>query len=83
LSPPLKDAKKSFGRAVRTLRVQAGLSQEEVALKGGIHPTHVSLLEKGRGNPTQKTVEGLARGIGVSPSRITSLAEAFVEISKR
>jgi DNA-binding XRE family transcriptional regulator len=81
LSPPLKMTRASLGRAARTLRLEAGLSQEKVALRGGIHPTHVSRLEQGKVNATQKTIARLAAGLGVSPSRIFSLAEAYEEMS--
>jgi len=67
------------------LREYAGLTQEEVASRSESdpHATWISRLEKGKVNPTYQTVENIAEGIGVSPSRILSLAEAYAEISER
>jgi transcriptional regulator with XRE-family HTH domain len=83
LSSPLKQSEySSFGEAVRDLRKHAGLSQEKLALKSGIHPTWISHIEQGRDNATRKTVASIAAGIGVLPSRIESLAEAYTEMAK-
>jgi transcriptional regulator with XRE-family HTH domain len=84
LSSPLRNEHAFLGKAVRSLREYAELTQEEVARRSesDLHPTWVSHLEKGRVNPTHQTVENIAKGIGVFPSRIQSLAEAYAEISK-
>ena len=82
LSSPLKKEHSSFGEAVRDLRKHAGLSQEKLALKIGLHPTWISNVEQGKANATRKTVASIAAGIGVLPSRIQSLAEAYTEIAE-
>jgi transcriptional regulator with XRE-family HTH domain len=67
------------------LREDAGLTQEQVAdeSESRLSASWVSSVEKGKVNPTRQTVKNIARGIGVLPSRIESLAEAYEEISKR
>ena len=52
--------KKHFGRIVRRRREAAGMSQEALALEAGLHPTYISLLERGLRNPSLVTVQVLA-----------------------
>jgi transcriptional regulator with XRE-family HTH domain len=67
------------------LRQEARLTQEQVAdeSESKLSASWISNVEKGKVNPTRRTVENIAKGIGVLPSRIDSLAEAYAEISKR
>ncbi|MFA4845490.1 MAG: helix-turn-helix transcriptional regulator [Patescibacteria group bacterium] len=44
------DIQKKFGERLRELRKQKDLSQEEVALKSGLHRTYVSDVERGSRN---------------------------------
>jgi transcriptional regulator with XRE-family HTH domain len=83
LSSPLKRERPHLGESVRFFREYAGLTQEEVADKGDIHVTWISHVERGKVNPTYKTMEKIATGIGVSHDHILDLAEALAEIPKR
>ena len=56
---------KIFGERLRCLRVQAGLSQEVLAERAGIHTTYVGQLERGEKNPTVDTVMKLSHGLDV------------------
>lgn len=73
----------AFGKAVRSLRLDAGLSQEEVAERGDFVLTHISRLENGRGNPTYRILEKIAAGLGVTCAEIFSLAGVFARRSER
>jgi transcriptional regulator with XRE-family HTH domain len=61
------------------------MTQEQVAeeSKSKLSAAWLSNVEKGKVNPTRQTVKNIAEGIGVSISRIESLAEALEEISER
>ena len=61
---------KQFGRVVRRRREAANLSQEALALEAGLHPTYISLLERGLRNPSLVTVRVLA---GALETTMTSL----------
>ncbi|WP_338558269.1 helix-turn-helix transcriptional regulator [Erwinia sp. E_sp_B01_3] len=54
-----------FGKRVKQLRLQAGLSQEAFALKCGLDRTYVSGIERGLRNPTLEVIAILARGLGI------------------
>ena len=54
-----------FGKRVRALRKQAGLSQEELAARTDITVDFVSLIERGINAPSFETLEKLAKVLGV------------------
>lgn len=65
-----------FGHAVRRRRVAAGLSQEALASAAGVHPTYVSLLERGLRDPRLTSIQKVARALGSSAAVLVREAEA-------
>ena len=61
------DPKKIVGRNVRRLRLSVGLSQEELAVRAGLHRTYVSSIERGQRNISIENVFALARALGCRP----------------
>lgn len=47
---PTEEVLAAFGRAVRKLRLERGITQEGLAEAAGIHPRYVSDVERGRRN---------------------------------
>ncbi len=68
---------KTFGRSVRSLRKQRGLSQEELAEACGLSRNYISDIERGVRNPGLLVLAGLARALGVS------LGELIEEIERK
>lgn len=64
-----------FGRVLREARVARGLSQEELALACDIDRTYVSLLERGRRQPTVLMLFRLSEPLGVRPSSLVAQLE--------
>jgi transcriptional regulator with XRE-family HTH domain len=60
------DLEVRFGRRVRELRVEQGLSQEQLAQASGVARTFVGGVERGQRSPTIGTIQRLARALGVS-----------------
>ena len=60
----------AFGKIVRHLRTEAGLSQEGLASRAGIHRTYIGGIERGERNPTLMTIHRLAIALGVRPSQL-------------
>jgi transcriptional regulator with XRE-family HTH domain len=56
------------GRALRTLRHRASLTQEALAARSGIDVTYVSQVENGRRGVRWHTVMRLLRALGMSVS---------------
>lgn len=55
---------------LRRLRLDAGLSAEELARLSGIHRAHIYAIEKGRRvNVTIATARGLAQGLAKATGR--------------
>jgi transcriptional regulator with XRE-family HTH domain len=68
----------AFGKVLRLLRKEAGLSQEQLALAAGIERNFVSLIERGINQPTIRIIFKLAGPLGVVPSKIMTLVEGLV-----
>jgi len=62
----------AFGRVLRESRLKAALSQEALALEAGIDRTFVSLMERGKRQPTLETLFRLATVLRVSPATLVS-----------
>lgn len=54
-----------FGLAVRRYRESLNISQEEFAHRAGLDRTYVSGIERGCRNPSLRTIEKLAKALGV------------------
>ena len=67
----------ALGRAIRRLRKERDLSQEELGHLAEIHPTWISHIESGRINPTWGNVRRIARGLRVPLPQLAALAEDF------
>jgi transcriptional regulator with XRE-family HTH domain len=64
-----------FGNHLRSLRTKAGLSQEELADRAGIHVTYLSGVERGLRNPSIRNVRRLAQAMGLPTKELFSFKE--------
>jgi transcriptional regulator with XRE-family HTH domain len=60
----------AFGRRVRKLRSQRGMSQDDLARRTSVHPTAVGRLERGAREPRLTTILRIARGLDVQPGAL-------------
>lgn len=67
---------KSFntGERIRELRIEKGLSQEQLALRADITTTYLGLVERNAKNPTIKVIEQLCDSLNVSLAEFFSTA---------
>lgn len=63
-----------FGQNVRNLRVEHGLSQEQLADKAGLHRTYVGMIERAEKNITLCNIEKLAKALNVKVSTLVNNA---------
>jgi transcriptional regulator with XRE-family HTH domain len=68
----------AFGRAIRELREERGISQEAFALRCGVDRSHYGGMERGERNPSLATVFKVADTLGVRPSEIHARAEQIL-----
>ena len=57
---------KRFGARVRSLRLKAGLGQEDAAERIGLHAKHLQRLENGKANPTLATMAAISEAFSIS-----------------
>ena len=65
----------AFGKILREIRLEAGLTQEQLGLEAGVRRTFVSLLELGEQQPTLTTIVKLADALNIKPSDLVARAE--------
>lgn len=62
-----------LGRAIRKQREALGLSQEKLADRCGFDRTYISMLERGKRNPSLLNLLRLADGLETSVSQLTEV----------
>ncbi len=65
----------ALGDAIRRTRLEAKLSQEQLADRAEINPKQIGILERGRGNPTYTTLALVAAALELRIGELTSLAD--------
>lgn len=61
-----------LGARLRELRLEAGLTQAELARRTGIHRPNIARVEAGRHTPSLETLARIATAIGVPTTRVLS-----------
>jgi transcriptional regulator with XRE-family HTH domain len=72
-----KDIQAEFGRAVRRLRTQRNISQEQLAHESGLDRSYIGGVERGERNPSLRALEKIALGLRIN------MAELFAERSNQ
>ena len=71
--------RKTVGIVISTLRVQKGLTQEQLSGLAGIARSHLAALESGEKIPRADTLWRIAEALSVRPSRLIQMAEKTIE----
>lgn len=66
----MSDIQLKFGKKIREIRKINGLSQEQLAVKSGLHRTYISDIEQGGRNVSLKNIEKLAEALGVNIQKL-------------
>lgn len=70
---------KDLGEVIKNLRLESGLSQEQMGGLCGLDRTYIGIIERGGKAITVETAERIARGLGVKLSSIFGRVEALRE----
>lgn len=77
------DAAIAFGKVLRQLRVEAGLTQEELCFEADLRRTYISILELGQQQPTLTTILKLTKALNRSAQETMGLVEAELNRAQR
>lgn len=72
---PISSISKQFGTAVRNRRMAVGMSQEKLAERAGLHPTYVSMVERGVRNATLDVAARIAKALKVDLPKLIEEAQ--------
>lgn len=59
-----------LGQNVRRLRVERGLSQEELAFRAGMKRSYLSDMERGTRNPSVRALGRVAEALEITPDTL-------------
>lgn len=74
---PSEQPQPALGKAIRQLRQERGVSQEALAYEAGVTSGTLSLIERGRSNPTWGTVKGIAAALDVNIAELAKFSLKF------
>jgi transcriptional regulator with XRE-family HTH domain len=57
-------------RNIRRLRLERGLTQEELAARIRITRNYVGMIERQESSPTVEVLERIAKALGIEPARL-------------
>jgi len=66
----------NFGKAIRQIRLEKHISQEELADMCGLHRTYLSDVELGKRNISLENIEKLANSLGLSVAELFQVVES-------
>ena len=69
-----------YGRAIRVVRSAQGFSQRQLADRVGVSPSHLSLIESGKRDPSLKLLEEIAGCLAVPMHLLTLLASGVENV---
>lgn len=73
----------AVGHAIRLAREQAGLTQEELSERAGLHAVSLSKIERGRMEARLLTLDALAQALSLSVSQLLRNAEVVQSIQTK
>lgn len=71
-------AEEAFGIVLRQIRVGRSFSQQELAFRGNLDRTYVSLLERGLRQPSLSTLFSLSKALEVEPDFIVRRVDELI-----
>jgi transcriptional regulator with XRE-family HTH domain len=77
----IPDVQVRFGKRLREVREGAGVSQEKLAERAGLHRTYVSSVERGLKNVSLVNIERLAQALGVEMADLVRVGGSAAEPS--
>jgi transcriptional regulator with XRE-family HTH domain len=70
----------AYSRTLKKVREEKSISQEKLAFSVNLHPTYISLLERGKRQPSLSVIFKLAKALGYTPNEFLKIVEENVAI---
>ncbi len=67
----------AFSRALKSIRTEKGLTQEQLAYGAKVHRTYIAFLEGARKQPSIDAVFKIAKGLDISPSELIERVDSY------
>lgn len=67
---PAIDTQEMLGQTIREIREQREMTQQQLADACGIHRVFMQRIEKGKENPSTRTIIGIAAALQILPSEL-------------
>ncbi len=86
LAPQMGDKKSPsqvFGEVLRELRLERGLTQDQLAELADTERSHISSLERAEKGPSLATILTLARALSISAAELMGSVEKRLDPKKR
>lgn len=77
------DAGIAFGKVLRRLREEAGLTQEQLGFEADLRRTYVSILELGQQQPSLTTILKIAQALNCSPGSLLDMVSGEISQTKK
>ena len=68
----------AFAKALQRIRREHQISQEELGFQSGYHRTYISLLERGKMNPSLRTMLSLAAALNIPAAQLVRDVEQLL-----
>lgn len=69
----------AFAKAIKTLRLNRGLSQEELAEASGLDRTYISGIERETRNPTIKSINKIVVALDIGDKEFLGFVEKHMD----
>ena len=77
------DAGVAFGKVIRQLRMNAGLTQEQLGFEADLRRTYISILELGQQQPSLTTIIKIAGALNFPAGKLIELVEHEIDQTPR
>lgn len=67
----------AFAKALKSIRTEQGLTQEQVAYTAKVHRTYIAFLEGSKKQPSIDAVFKIASGLDMKPSELIQKVEYY------
>ena len=68
----------AFAKALQRIRTERKISQEELGFASGYHRTYISLLERGKMNPSLRAVLSLSAALDMPAAELVASVERLL-----